>query len=191
MKKHREFFYLAKAAALAEAIVNVAQGVTKALAQGGFWGKVMAATVAASGAVQIAKISAQSLAAGGSILGWSPSATADNIPVWATAGEYIHPVAAVKYYGTEIMEAIRRRLIPREFFANLQLPSLSIPRPSFAFETGGQVSAQAPSAQGMETTIINIVDPREIDRYLASAAGQNAIVNVIGTQADKIRRMLR
>lgn len=45
-----------KAAAIASAIINTAEGVTKALAQGGYFGIAMAAIVAATGAVQIAKI---------------------------------------------------------------------------------------------------------------------------------------
>src|SRR5690606_8656522 len=43
-----------KAFAVANAVVNTAEGVTKALAQGGMFGWVGAAAVAASGAAQIA-----------------------------------------------------------------------------------------------------------------------------------------
>lgn len=46
----------AKAFGVAEAIVNTAQGITKALAQGGVFGFVGAAAVAAAGAAQIATI---------------------------------------------------------------------------------------------------------------------------------------
>jgi len=52
----RKLFEIGKAAAIAQAVVNVAQGVTKALGQGGFFGIAMGAAVAAAGAVQIAKI---------------------------------------------------------------------------------------------------------------------------------------
>src|SRR5690606_37796022 len=45
-----------KAFAVAEAIINTAQGVTKALAQGGMFGFAGAAAVAAAGAAQIATI---------------------------------------------------------------------------------------------------------------------------------------
>lgn len=45
-----------KAFAVANAVINTAEGVTKALAQGGIWGFAGAAAVAASGAAQIASI---------------------------------------------------------------------------------------------------------------------------------------
>jgi hypothetical protein len=45
-----------KAFAVASAVINTAEGVTKALAQGGIWGLAGAAAVAASGAAQIASI---------------------------------------------------------------------------------------------------------------------------------------
>lgn len=50
-----------KAASLAQAIINVAEGVSKALAQGGIFGPILAAAVAAMGAVQIKLISQQPL----------------------------------------------------------------------------------------------------------------------------------
>lgn len=54
--ENRKLFNIGKAAAVAQAVVNVAQGVTKALAQGPYIGPILAATVAAAGAVQIGTI---------------------------------------------------------------------------------------------------------------------------------------
>ncbi|MBW2598544.1 MAG: hypothetical protein JRC60_00225 [Deltaproteobacteria bacterium] len=194
-KKHKEFFYLAKAAALAEAIMNTAQGVTKALAQGGIMGPVMAAVVAAAGAVQIATITAQKLAAGGKIRGSSPSDTADNVPIMATAGEYVQPVKTVQYYGSRVMEAMRKRMIPKELFAGLTLPDFTIPRPMYAFAAGGQIPAQPaahrPEGRDGDINIINVTDPRDLDSYLATAAGENAILNVLSSRASAVRRILR
>lgn len=45
--------------AIANAIINVAEGMTKALAQGGIFGPILAGVIAAFGAVQIALIRAQ------------------------------------------------------------------------------------------------------------------------------------
>ncbi len=61
------------------------------------------------------------LAAGGSVPGQSPHPRADNVPIWATAGEFMQPVAAVGYYGVNVMEALRRQLVPREFFTAIGL----------------------------------------------------------------------
>lgn len=57
-----------------------------------------------------------SFATGGAIGGQSPSKKSDNVPIWATAGEFMQPVDSVDYYGMDVMEAMRKRLIPREMF---------------------------------------------------------------------------
>jgi len=56
-------------------------------------------------------------AEGGTIDGFSPHAKADNIPVWATAGEFMQPVDTVNHYGVNAMEAIRKKRIPKELIA--------------------------------------------------------------------------
>lgn len=56
---------------------------------------------------------------GGPIPGWSPNKRADNIPVAATAGEFMQPVDTVKYYGMAFMERLRRRMIPRGMIQHL------------------------------------------------------------------------
>lgn len=61
------------------------------------------------------------LATGGSVPGYSPHPRADNVPIWATAGEFMQPVAAVNHYGVNVMEAMRQQLIPREFFTAIGL----------------------------------------------------------------------
>ena len=50
----------------------------------------------------------------GKVPGVSPHPKADNVLVHATAGEFMHPVDVVKYYGIRGMEIIRKKLIPRE-----------------------------------------------------------------------------
>ncbi|MDX9785444.1 MAG: hypothetical protein RBT11_01615 [Desulfobacterales bacterium] len=141
-EKNKEFFAVAKAAAVAEAIINTYQAYTKALAQGGVWGTVQAAAALASGMAMVAKIRSQSLATGGPVLGKSPHDRADNIPIWATAGEFMQPVSTVRYYGTAVMEAMRKKLIPRDFFAGFSLPAAR-PAASFALAAGGSVPSSA------------------------------------------------
>lgn len=58
-KKNKEMFFVSKGISMANAYVNTAEGVTKAWAQGGIWGGIGAAIVAAAGATQIALIAAQ------------------------------------------------------------------------------------------------------------------------------------
>lgn len=61
------------------------------------------------------KISVPEYADGGRVRGVSSGPKQDNIDARLTAGEWVQPVAAVKYYGPRLMELIRRRAIPREF----------------------------------------------------------------------------
>lgn len=56
-------------------------------------------------------------AEGGKIAGSSPHPKADNIPIWATAGEFMHPVDVVNHYGADTLEAMRQKKIPKEVFA--------------------------------------------------------------------------
>jgi hypothetical protein len=151
-ESNKELFVLAKAAAIAEAVMNTAQAVTKAWAEGGpYAGPALAAVAAAAGAVQIATISAQSLASGGLVLGKSPSPTADNIPINATAGEFMLPVKSVRHYGLQALEGLRSLSIPKEIFAGARLPALSPPS-GYALAGGGIVpSAPQPSATTGDT----------------------------------------
>ena len=57
---------LAKAASYAQAVINVAQGITAAIAQGGVAGIATGAAVAAAGAIQIAKIASTPIPGEGS-----------------------------------------------------------------------------------------------------------------------------
>ncbi len=58
-KRNKELFNVMKIAATAEAIINTAVGASKALAQGGFYGIIMAAAVIAAGMAQVATIQGQ------------------------------------------------------------------------------------------------------------------------------------
>lgn len=53
-------------------------------------------------------------ATGGLIGGFSPTPMADDKIIAATSGEYMQQVSAVRYYGTDVMDALNARRIPRE-----------------------------------------------------------------------------
>lgn len=57
--------------------------------------------------------SAPGFAAGGPLLGWSPHPKADNLLFLGTANEFVQPVAAHRFYGTEFMERIRTLQFPK------------------------------------------------------------------------------
>lgn len=77
-----------KAAAIAEAMINIAIGVTKAIAQGGVLGIITGAVVMAAGMMQIATINAQKMANGGIVPGGYSN---DTYPALLTSGEMVTP----------------------------------------------------------------------------------------------------
>jgi hypothetical protein len=190
-QKHKAFFYLAKAAAIAESIVNTEQAATKALAQGGIWGIVSAAVVRAAGMVSIANIAAQSLAAGGLVAGVSPSAKADDKIIAATAGEFMQPVDVVRHYGLSVMEAIRKKAIPRGLLAGFSIPQAAVAYPRTSFAMGGAVTKESGiGGSSRQILIANLYDKDEMGRFLASYAGQDIVVNIISAKRNSIKKIL-
>lgn len=81
----------------------------------------------------------------------SGSGTKDDVPALLTRGEYVQPAPTVRYYGTDIMEAIRRRIIPRDILKGFGF--FPVARPQFAFASGGEVSGGgAASDRGSATS---------------------------------------
>lgn len=95
-----------KRLAIFNAIINVAQGVTKAISQGGIAGAILGALVAAAGAVQIAAISSQQVPAYAKGTKSVPGkGSKDSEPAMLTPGEMVIPVATKKKY-SPILNAI-------------------------------------------------------------------------------------
>jgi len=196
-KKSKEMFYLVKAAKIAEATINVANAVTGALGAPPYstGAIVNASIIGAMGAVQIAKIAATNLAEGGEVPGHSPHKKADNIPAHLTAGEWVQPVDTVRYYGTGIMEALRKRLIPRELFSGFSMPSVPRSTRVARFAEGGAVAGPqmvTPEAGAKEEKIdiVNVIDQSVFDRYLSSTPGKKTVFNVIRGNAYELKNIL-
>lgn len=153
-----------KANALFSAVVNVAQGISKAWAQGGaLLGPVFAALVAAAGAIQIAAISARPLPAipsffkGGEVKGPNkdqyrcfpaPDNPYDNVLMWAQEGEQVLPLTEAKAY---------RRLKA----LGLTLADILTAPPQLALPGGGGISTVSGSNNN---TVVNShmhITPRE------------------------------
>jgi hypothetical protein len=52
-------------------------------------------------------------------------------------------------------------------------------------------ASNARSMERSEIKIYNITDPSSMVQYLASPAGQNAVINVISANAETVRRIVR
>lgn len=99
---------------------------------------------------------------GGKITG--PSGI-DTVPIRATAGEYMQPVHAVRYYGESVMEAIRQQLIPRSFL----FPFVR------GYAEGGMVTG---GGNSMTVNVpVNVNDPR-LGSHLRSSI-EDVVVRVL------------
>lgn len=107
------------------------------------------------------------LAAGGPVPG--PSVDRDVVPAMLTPGEFVHPTESVDYYGAAIMEAMRRRLIPKSLFKGLHLgiPSLDL---KTAFATGGAV-AGGTRGNAAPTEGFLVSSDRNASRFLSGGRG--------------------
>jgi hypothetical protein len=139
----------------------------------------------------------QYLAGGGPVKGHSPHPKADNIDIKATAGEFMHPVDVVKYYGVRGMEVIKRKLVPREVIAQYAM-NINPPKPNYsrAFQAGGPVSgAEEQKQQSQEggggINVVNVIDPNLMDRYVSTTHGQKNILNVLSQNAYQIKKILQ
>lgn len=192
------FFYAQKALAIAEIIMNANAGAAAALGAGPFGipmsGIILAMGYAKAGIVAGLTVAqgTKGFADGGEITGYSPHSRADNISINATAGEFMQPVPSVQYYGKGAMEAIRTRSIPREVLSQWSKPSSKAGGRRFA--EGGEITrdtTETANKQQESVQIVNILDPAMFDQYLASHAGQKALMNVISRNPAIIKNAAR
>ena len=182
-KQSKSLFLLSKTASIATIVVKTAQGIMSALGEKNW---PMAILIAAEGSSQMAVASAATMARGGLVPGYSPSKTADNIPLRGTAGEFMHPVDSVNYYSPEVHEAMRQKLIPRELFSGLNLPNAPAPVGS-SLAGGGLVGGTGKA----NFTILNYVDRQELLRALATPEGKDAVFNLLSSNPVALRRIMR
>ena len=194
-KKSREAFEIFKAASVAQAVIDTYKSATAAYSGmttaipgpvGIALGIVAAAASIAMGMANVQKIESQKMAEGGMLHG--PRHSAGGIPIEAEGGEYIQPVDTVNYYGPHVMEAIRKRAIPKSMFAGMGMMPFTVG--DFA-QSGGMVSAGYKANTGsVAVHIANINDPRMIDRHLSSSEGRASTLNWMGQNKTAIRKMI-
>jgi hypothetical protein len=180
-----------KKAAIAMAIINAAQAIIKGFADyGPIAGAIFAVLTGILTGIQIAKISQQTypgMAEGGLIKkGRGPRA--DDVHIRASKGEYVSPADSVRHYGSEVYEAMRRRAVPRGIFSGI--PSVASRTPSSGRYAEGGLVAGAPEKDKPEFTIVNFFDEGLMEKFMATPAGQQAIVNVMEERAEEVRRVL-
>lgn len=203
-KDQKRYFKIYKAAAIAQAIIDTYKSATSAFSAlagiqyvGPVLGAAAAAAAIATGMARVAAIRAQEMAGGGPVQGTSPHSKADNIPIWATAGEFMHPVDTVKYYGRGVMEALRKKAIPKEMLTNFSIPVM--PKGGAFFASGGGVTSAAtaqmptPDSGGADNeriNITNVVDPNLMGQYLGSRPGERQVINIISQNSNMVKTAL-
>jgi len=189
-RKLKVFFYMQKAAAIAQAIMSSIVAANEAATKPAFTAAqqaINAKIIYLQGMARVAMLSAQAIrgfAEGGMVSGKKGK---DNIVARLSDNEYVMQASAVKQYGVGFMEAVNRGLLGLKNFA---FPSVPVTRGRGAFAGGGLATAGA-APSGGDTIIANFVDPALFEEFLYSARGQNAQINVIGRRAETVKRMLR
>jgi tape measure domain-containing protein len=189
--------YITKTATAKEALIDFARSTLSWLSQIILKQMLLNAigfgsTTAADGTVTAGTglLGMLGFAAGGSVPGWSPNRTADNIPAWLTAREFVQPVASVDYYGEGFMELIRRRLIPRNVAH--ALAGGTLPRiPSGNRLAQGGMAAAAPETTvktgDVKLHVTNVLHPDLMGDYMRTPRGEAHLLNFIRRNGSAIR----
>jgi len=125
---------------------------------------------------------------GGQVPG--PRVRKDIIPALLMPREYVQPVASVDYYGVQVMEAMRRRLIPRGLFAGVPgVGSIRVGRGSFA-EGGAAVSTGSMMDERRMTGIVPalVADEDTMERLIAAA--ERPIMSLLGRNAGELQALI-
>ena len=196
LAESRGVYNMFQALSVAETTISTYKAAQEAYAKGVQMGGVVigavwAAAAVAAGMGRIAAIrntKPKGYAFGGLIGGADRGERADNVLIRATPGEYMLDRPAVRHYGLPLLEALRRRNIPREVLEPFTAPRLPHVGGRAAYAYGGEIGTaslpgggEKPDAEGI--TVINVMDfQREFDRALSSARGRRLLVNVLGEE---------
>ncbi len=125
-------------------------------------------------------------AEGGPVFG-AGSETSDSIPAWLSHNEFVQPAAAHNYYGTDVMEAMRTRSIPREAIrASMEHRTFAYGGPVLpirGFAEGGIAVRMAgggvvPNVSvGGATVLMAFRSPPRIDRLMATSEMQKHLTD--------------
>jgi hypothetical protein len=130
-------------------------------------------------------------APGGKIRGYSRHPKEDNIPIMATAGEFMQPVKAVQHYGLGFMEAIRTLSFPKNAYS-MQFPKSATPTPAkTGYADGGGISAPPEPTvfKGGDTKlkIVNVLDKNLVGDYLKTNEGETILMNILRRNGSTLR----
>jgi hypothetical protein len=138
-------------------------------------------------------------AEGGPIFG-AGSETSDSIPAWLSHNEFVQPASAHNYYGTDVMEAMRTRSIPREAIrASMEHRTFAYGGaviPTRGFAEGGIAVRMAgggvvPNVTVGGATVLLAFGPTEIDRLMATSEMQKHLTDHLDRNTHRIARNIK
>lgn len=130
-------------------------------------------------------VGAQGFAHGGLVRGpWSPQGV-DRIPAMLRAREFVQPEASVRHYGVDVMEALRRRLIPRDLLMGFTGGRHLAPPVGSHLASGGMPGG---GAAGVTVAIVP-TDPVSMDRL--TSAQRTALRRFIIDNKDVVKTAAR
>ncbi len=198
----------AQDAAAAAALTGAGVSLTGAAASLGIAGGSLAAAAAAlagAAAAQAAAASIPRFAAGGVVPNIGRT---DPVTIHAERGEFVHTVAAHRYYGSEVMHALNQRQFSPEMMRQMlsgSRPAQVAPSRTGRYAAGGPVttvvrniqSAGGPGAGGGgvgtvtgEIGVRVAAEPGAVIAGMTSKQGETAIVNVVRRNAGALRTIL-
>lgn len=93
----------------------------------------------------------------------------DTVSAMLEPQEYVVRRSAVNHYGTGILEALNRRLIPKSMFGNIKSAAgINMKR---MFQTGGSVQGGNGGSNGGPSPAFIVANDQELDRLLAGGSG--------------------
>ena len=177
--------------AMMKLVQSALNGISSFFGDGG---SVAAGTTAGNAADFSAAAQGLTFAAtGGPIRGWSPSATADNIPAMLTAREFVQPVRAVDHYGLRFMEAVRRLQFPRHIAHALAGGTIPAVPSGFRLAQGGMAAAALQTtvkAGDTKLKVVNVLHSNMMGDYMKSADGETVLLNMIRRNGSAIRTII-
>jgi hypothetical protein len=202
LQNSREGFAVYKAFATAEALISTYSAATAAYwdgvkADSPVLGSVYAAMAVAQGLAKVALIASsrpQGYAHGGLISGPDRGDRADNVTIRATPGEYMMDRPTVRHYGRGVMEALRTHKIPRSALAGFSVPAIPSPLGRAAYAMGGEISPSSGGNgdnTGGSVSVVNLFDMSEVDRHLATRAGERVILNAVVNNPEVIKSVVK
>lgn len=143
-------------------------------------------TASAASAASTANIASTNFYTGGRVYG---AGGIDNVPANLTRNEFVHPISSTSYYGFDIMEAIRRRLIPRSVLEQYRTQR-QISVPSGNYNAGGRVSSPAVGTPDASPNRALVVGTDNSAEQLMQSGGRAAILRMFENDRAEIKARL-